>query len=401
VSVYHYGLIEELPTAAAGTVNQWYGALAEPSRRKGLAAAVVAAGCFWSGFTPQITTDRWHQAFSEPQRAKRGLPVNEQQSAAFVPLPTHIPGWQFETTQPTRRKGLATAQQQAIAFIGASPFAETVSADRWHQGTSQPTLRKRIVYPDGASNSSYIVPSTETVTVDKWFYEFSSPVRSRLGLPVREQQSVAFIGASPFAETVSVDRWAYSTAQPTRLLHSNARTGHQLFYLNQPTAFSGDLRSSAIYISSPWRSRIPEGNGSIGQADRQHHAYFYRGILAGAPVSETVTADKWYQALSEPQRSRVGLPVREQQSIAFVKASPFAETVTADRFVFELSQPVRQRRVNVGPQNFYPYFPIVTTVVIPPPDYTITGYGSGYTVKGKSDGYAIRTYTYGYKIETS
>ena len=44
-------------------------------------------------------------------------------------------------------------------------------------------------------------------------------------------------------------------------------------------------RSSAIFIGSPWRGMLPLPDGTIGQADRQHAAFLYSGILA-AIVSE-------------------------------------------------------------------------------------------------------------------
>lgn len=40
-------------------------------------------------------------------------------------------------------------------------------------------------------------------------------------------------------------------------------------------------RSSAINIASPWRSMLPLPDGTIDQADRQHAALHYSGILAG------------------------------------------------------------------------------------------------------------------------
>jgi len=43
-------------------------------------------------------------------------------------------------------------------------------------------------------------------------------------------------------------------------------------------------RASAIDIESPWRDSLPLADGAIGQADRQHAAFLYSGILADAPV---------------------------------------------------------------------------------------------------------------------
>lgn len=43
-------------------------------------------------------------------------------------------------------------------------------------------------------------------------------------------------------------------------------------------------RSSAINVGSPWRSRLPLPDGTIGQNDRQAVAFMYGGILAGGAV---------------------------------------------------------------------------------------------------------------------
>lgn len=47
-------------------------------------------------------------------------------------------------------------------------------------------------------------------------------------------------------------------------------------------------RGSAISIGSPWRSRLPIPDGTIGQGDRQHAAFLYSGILAAAPVAAPI-----------------------------------------------------------------------------------------------------------------
>lgn len=47
-----------------------------------------------------------------------------------------------------------------------------------------------------------------------------------------------------------------------------------------------DKRASAITVGSPWRLTLPVADGALDQGDRQHVAYFYRGILAGAAVAD-------------------------------------------------------------------------------------------------------------------
>jgi len=43
-------------------------------------------------------------------------------------------------------------------------------------------------------------------------------------------------------------------------------------------------RAGAILVGIPWRGMLPLPDGAIDQADRQQTAFFYPGILAGAPV---------------------------------------------------------------------------------------------------------------------
>lgn len=51
-----------------------------------------------------------------------------------------------------------------------------------------------------------------------------------------------------------------------------------------------DKRSSAIQTGLPWRGLFPTPDGSLNQGDRQHTCNLYRGIAAGAAVSDTIIA---------------------------------------------------------------------------------------------------------------
>lgn len=51
-----------------------------------------------------------------------------------------------------------------------------------------------------------------------------------------------------------------------------------------------DKRCSAIYVLQPWRGMLPLPDSSLDQGDRQHVAFVYRGILAGAPGGATLIA---------------------------------------------------------------------------------------------------------------
>lgn len=52
---------------------------------------------------------------------------------------------------------------------------------------------------------------------------------------------------------------------------------------------TADKRSSAIHVSLPWRGMYPAPDAAAeDQADRQHVALMYRGILAGGAVAPAV-----------------------------------------------------------------------------------------------------------------
>lgn len=59
-----------------------------------------------------------------------------------------------------------------------------------------------------------------------------------------------------------------------------------------------------------------------------------------AAAAETITADKWQVALSEPVRSRPRLEAAAHQYVAFVKADPFAETPDLPKWHRPLNEPV-------------------------------------------------------------
>ncbi|HEV8655645.1 MAG TPA: hypothetical protein VGR85_09060 [Candidatus Limnocylindria bacterium] len=49
-------------------------------------------------------------------------------------------------------------------------------------------------------------------------------------------------------------------------------------------------RSSAVFVTMPWRAQLPAPDGAIGQGDRQAVAFMYSGILATAAGGATLIA---------------------------------------------------------------------------------------------------------------
>lgn len=417
------------------TADRWAQPLSQPTYAKPRIQPPAVA------FSGHVEVTQWYVAFTEPQRSRLGLPVREQQSVAYIgasPFPETVSAdrWAYPTSQPTyakpriqpdavsyglgevvnpdkwfvplsepqrTRPRLGTPSQQSVAYIGASPFAETVTADRWAQPLSTPTLAKRKVQPDSVSYAYFVAPSTETVTVDKWYVELSSPVRQRIGLAAFQQQAVAYIGAAPFNESVTADRWAQPLSEPQRARiglpvreqQSTAYIGAAPFPetvsadrfvqpLSQPTyAIRKTQPDAAVFTfaeavtADRWAQplSVPYFGKRLLTAEQQSVAYvgfspFTEAVSADrwayqtsqptyakrqvqpdsavnspfvVPSNEVITPDKWFVALSEPQRPRIGLAAQEQQSSAYIGAAPFTETVSIDRWLGSVSDPVRFR----------------------------------------------------------
>jgi hypothetical protein len=54
---------------------------------------------------------------------------------------------------------------------------------------------------------------------------------------------------------------------------------------------TADKRASALHVGLPFRSTFPVADGALDQADRQHAAGWYRGILAAVATAPTVFGD--------------------------------------------------------------------------------------------------------------
>jgi hypothetical protein len=61
-------------------------------------------------------------------------------------------------------------------------------------------------------------------------------------------------------------------------------------------------RMSAISRRLPWMRRFtPVADGSVDQADRQHVAMVYRGVLAGEPAGQSLTASMLHPLSGSPR----------------------------------------------------------------------------------------------------
>lgn len=355
------------PFNEAVSLDKWLRPLSEPVRvRPALLVGDQQAFAFVKAdpFSEASDAGKWYRPLGEPVvKAKPGLRTGQQQSFIFAqPEDVTVGKWLQPLSEPRRsRPSLLTGDQQHTALVQAAPFAESVSADRFAQPISQPTLRKRTTQPDAVSCAPYVEVASETVTLDKWQRPLSEPMR-RIGLSAALQDCFAFAQAAPFGETINPDKWYAPLAEPSVKSKPSLSAAEQ-----QAVAFV------APQVLAGWQQPFDEPTLRRGLPAAQQQAFAF---VKAAPFAETVSVDRWLRPLSEPLRLRrpvayqlpsafwpypipnvdapVGygaiypdralrksLPVGDQQHLAFVKAAPFAESVTADRWWRPLSEPRR------------------------------------------------------------
>lgn len=235
------------------TESRWHQPLTEPTRRRALPVAVVVAGLTWCPQpVPTVTPDQFQRPFSEPVRERTGLHARQQQATAFTPAAPFaesvtVDRWLYPLAEPRRSRPaldaaqqqalvrspylvpvvdaavgfygafpdrapgrtLATAQHQATAFVQASPFTETVTADRWAQPPSQPTRRITSV----ASHQAVIIGTSLPVvaSADRWWRPLAEPTRriTSVAGQLAATRSTEPVVASP-------DRWMQAFGQTRR-----------------------------------------------------------------------------------------------------------------------------------------------------------------------------------------
>lgn len=370
------------------TEDKWHQPLSLPTLRSSLAVAlIVASGAVISPFgltqAEAVTADRWVQPFSAPQTlAKRGLPVNEQQSFAFVPVVSTaedvtLDKWFSPLREPVRvRVSIDVNKQQVFAFVANDPIADT-NTGKWFAPLSEPSVKQArpVAFQQSlALGLSDPIASTDTgkwyaplasptrrapfqaqalffaqpedVTVAKWLAPFSEPVR-RGGLGAAQQQAAAFYpGPVVAAETVTVDKWFSPFAETQRQKIGLA------VYQQDPTFYVEAAPFAETTTVDRWFAPLGEPN-----------AKQRRGLPASEQLSfafaqpEDVTVSRWLRPLDEPTRRR-GLNAAQQQTAALVEASPFPETVSIDRWLQPLSEPQRSRlSVSAHSQQAFAFWP--------------------------------------------
>jgi hypothetical protein len=230
-----------------GTNFEWFSPLSEPVRRRPVTAHLYQSFVS-TPFTPataySITLETgaytitgenstfifdnegWRTQFSEPVRAKRGLPAYLQSTTTAPVLVQQVApsvaSWLRPFAEPVRlKRGLRADLQQA--------FATDIRPLRidgrlwWHSPWSEPQ-RQKIGLRAYLQQTFATDPKPPRLDGQLWWLnQFSEPVRTKPRLGTHHHQTLAYVGAATqnapnnnFAEQSYFSKYAYPWSEPVR-----------------------------------------------------------------------------------------------------------------------------------------------------------------------------------------
>lgn len=190
-----------------------------------------------------VSEDKWHRPFSEPVRQRIAprlaiaLAVSGLTAPPFVlPAPSEAMAWHRPLSEPVRVKpALRTALHQYFAVdTVALTNPEVVSTDKWFPRLSEP-VRVRLslpVYQQQAFAFVKASPFPETVFPDKYWRPLAEPVRLPRALGVQQQKAAFLVKATPFGENVNPDKWFVPLSDPMRRIEYRQRVAPANFFVN-------------------------------------------------------------------------------------------------------------------------------------------------------------------------
>jgi hypothetical protein len=340
-----------------------------------------------------VTVDKWFAAWRDPvrvsrdPRSARALETSDGLiSAPFIPpAAIDVDSWYRPLEQPVRvkidpRRFITLALDATIDFSPPQVIAVP-------HGTSAVIFQQAFQYPSLAYTP--FVTTAETVTVDKWVYPWTEPVRQKPGLRASLQQ--AAIGPVLDDETQIIDqfesRWHFPWSEPVRTKRQ-LPTGEQPFlaYTPQPDvdidswykafvdpvrlkrdpAAARALETSDGGIQTPFTTEVVDVDSWFHWLETPTPAKpGLRAALQQAAIGpvlddETQIVDqfesRWHYPWSEPVRFK-RFPTAEQQAVAQTLFTP--EVVTVDKWTYAWSEPVRFRRFPTAEQSAY-HAPVFT-----------------------------------------
>lgn len=132
-----------------------------------------------------------------------------------------------------------------------------------------------------------LVPSAETITLDKWYRPASEPVRAAVGIATAVLATIGMVEPAGAFDEIIGYQWQQPTSQPVLVAPRPVDEGGSFFGSLDPIIPSFGWYEPA---SEPVRTaRFLVGGLSVQNIDP-------------ISTSETITLDKWYQPASEPVR---------------------------------------------------------------------------------------------------
>ena len=332
----------------------------------------------------------WHQPWSEPVRAKRGLGARYQQTLAWSgftpPVVPHIPAIE-PTTITSQVIFKRSIPYQTIAWCPQTIVPPTFRYFNMAEGDTGLIFQKTIIYQESAQ-----AESSETNVL--WYQPLSEPVRQKGGLRAYLQPQLAWSRFTPSVtptvpavepttftsqvifgrsiqyqslarcptppEVITEDKWHQAWSQPVRVRRL-ATAQQQAHFAPAATiprieAIEPTISGSAVifkrsipYQTITWcpQTIAPPTFVYFNMAEGDTGLIFQKTIiyqesaLAGSPEINTL----WYAPFSEPVRQKAGLKTYLQQEPAWstftpADVTPMVEPTTiASSVIFQRSIP--------------------------------------------------------------
>lgn len=213
MSVYHYALLEELPTGAAATVpTGWHRPFERAAARVIIPVALVASGLIWcpqpiaAAPSNTVTTLGWYQPLSKPAPT-----ANTQLGYSFVPFNTaqintqRIDKWLVPLSKPVPVASVVN-HYSVVPLNTFQPNTATI--DKWLQRLSiaPPTATAQ----QGNSFVPLDTAQTNTATLEKWQQPLSKAVQVATA---KQGHAFAPLNTAQI-NTVTVEKWLQSLSRP-------------------------------------------------------------------------------------------------------------------------------------------------------------------------------------------
>lgn len=376
-----------VPSGETITPDKWYIQWTDPARQKKIYLQQAATGPVLSDSQLTGTIEaRWHQPWSEPVRLRRFLTA-QQDIAADVASQTVSFSWYRNLETPPFRVKYPPSKQDIVADV---PFTgETIFADKWIYRWSDPVRFRRLLAAEqqtlayayftpsialievseprlllekSFAYNAYVappfVPTGETITPDKWYVEWTDPVRFKRFLTA-QQVSLAYIGAAPFPETVTESRWHQPWSEPVRVRRfapSEQDISADGFApivtlgwyreLEQPpkrkqfTPAQQDFEADSYFTPPAAAAQI--ATPSITSQVTYRYRLIYQSLAQPIvfTAAEVITEDKWHYPWSEPVRLKRGLVSYLQQPLVQAARPP----IVSFGYYGWLSEPTRPKK---------------------------------------------------------